>query len=122
MNSKRPEILLRPLSPGQCPALVEAARADGNHAVIDPTHVVMRGDEIVGYGSIGRVRMFYAWLDTQKLSGMESFNAWRQAEMEMQRLGGPIACPCKLTSPLLPFMERKGYKPLGDVRLFRKEF
>jgi hypothetical protein len=100
---------------------VEAARGDGNHAVIDPTHIVMRAQEIVGYASLGKVRMMYAWLDTHKLSGLESFNAWRQAEEVLQGTG-PIALPCALTSPLLPFMERKGYKPLGDVRLFRKEF
>lgn len=122
MSFKPSEIMVLPLPLAQLPALTEAARADGNHAIIDPTHVIMRGGEIVGYGSLGRVRMMYGWLDTNKLKGPESFNAWRQAEAEMRKLGGPVCLPCTLTSPLLPFMERKGYRPLGDVRLFRKEF
>jgi len=122
MSSKASEIMVLPVQLAQLPALMEAARADGNHAVIDPTHVVLRGREIVGYGSLGRVRMMYGWLDTHKLKGPESFCAWRQAEAELRKLGGPICLPCTLTSPLLPFMERKGYQPLGNVRLFRKEF
>lgn len=121
MNSK-PPIVLAPVHLTDLAALAEASRADGNHAVIDPTHVVTRGGEIVGYASLGKVRMLYAWLDTHKLSGPETFNAWRQAEEVLRQQAGVIACPCSLTSPLLPFMERKGYKPLGDVRLFRKEF
>lgn len=117
----RAEITVLPMQLAEFPAVAAAAAADG-HILIHPTHVVKRGNEIVGYGSLGAVRMMFAWLDSKKLSGPESFRAWRQAETELKRMGGPIALPCTADSPLLPFVERMGYRGIFNARVHVKDF
>jgi len=117
----RADITLLPMHSAQVPELAAAAAADG-HVLIYPTHVVKRGSEIVGYASLGVVRMMFAWLDSKKLTGPESFRAWRQAEQELKHLGGPIALPCTADSPLLPFVERMGYRGIFNARVHVKDF
>lgn len=119
------EINLLPVHLNQLPALREAAAADG-HILIYPTHIVWRSradgtKEMVGYGSLGSVRMMFAWLDSHKLSGPESFRAWRLAQAEMARHPGPVALPCTYDSPLLPFVERMGYKGIFNARVHVRE-
>ena len=53
-------------------AQVRAAAAADGHGVIHPTHAVVRGDEVVGYTSLGSVKLVFAWLDTRKLSAPET--------------------------------------------------
>jgi len=101
-------------------AQVQAAAAADGHGVIHPTHAVLRGDEVVGYASLGAVKMFFAWLDTRKLSAPESFRAWRTAE-DLLVGAGPVCLPCTLSSPLLPFVERMGYQRLAEARLHLKD-
>lgn len=117
------DIQVVPISAGQLPALRAAAAADGDHAVIHPTHRVDRAGELVGYASLGRVRLFFAWLDSQKLSAPESFSAWRQAEAILrQQNAGPIALACGPDSPLKPFVTKMGYRFAGDCGLYLKDF
>lgn len=120
------DIQLLPVHLDQLPAVAAAAAAD-NHVLIHPTHVVLRGTprggppEIVGYASLGSVRMMFAWLDSKKLTGPESFRAWRMAREEMAKRAGPVALPCTFDSPLLPFCERMGYKGIFDARVHLKD-
>jgi len=116
----RPAVELVRMTPALRPAVVAAAAEDG-HAVIHPTHAVLRGNEIVGYGSLGAVPMFFAWLDTHKLSGPESFRAWAAAEKLLVGRG-PVCLPCMDDSPLLPFIARKGYVKIGTAHIHLKEF
>jgi hypothetical protein len=114
-------IQLLPVHLDQLPALDAAARAD-KHVLIHPTHIVLRSvpdrpPQIVGYASLGSVRMMFAWLDSNKLTAPESFRAWRMAREEMAKQGGPVALPCTFDSPLLPFVERMGYKGIFDARI-----
>lgn len=113
---------LKLMAPADELALRAAAGADG-HVVVAPTHVVDRRGEIVGYASIGSARMFFAWLDSQKLGAIESFAAWREAEQLLAKGGGgPVILPCTETSPLRPFVEKMGYQRLGEATLFVKQF
>ena len=115
------EIQLLPMHLDQLPKLTAAA-AEDRHVPMHPTHLVMRGREIVGYASLAAVPMMFAWLHTTKLRGPESFRAWRLAEEEMRRRGVKAVClPCTHESPLLPFMERRGYKGIFDARIHLKE-
>jgi hypothetical protein len=124
VQTTRPErapIEVVPVTQVHLQGLELLAKADG-HGVIYPTHAVMRGDEeIVGYGSLGRVPMFFAWLHSRKLGPRESFEAWRQAEALLKGRG-PVCVPCTDGSPLLPFLEKKGYSKVGTAHLFIKVF
>jgi len=119
-------ITLQPLHLNELSALMAAAEADG-HVLIHPTHVVRKNGDIVGYASLARVRMMFAWLDTHKLKGPESFRAWRLAQEEIRQMQAqsgnqwPVALPCSFDSPLLPFVERMGYLGIGDCRLHLME-
>lgn len=110
-----------PLTAALLPRVQAAAAADGNHATIHPTHVALRGDEVVGAGSLGRVRLFLPWLHSTRLRPAEVFDLWRRAEAEMKRQRGPIALPCVPGSPLRRYVERMGYQDYGDVRLYLKD-
>ena len=99
-------------------ALLHAAMED-HHRVIAPTHVVLRGEEeVVGYASLGGQALFFAWLDSRKLSAHESFRAWRQAEEVAHGRG--LCLAVSPDSPFLPFVERMGYERLGPAVLFLK--
>lgn len=116
----RPVVELVTLTPSLLAAVRVAAAADG-HGVIHPTHAVMRGAEAVGYASLGAVPMFFAWLDTQRLSGPESFRAWREAE-KLLAGRGPVCMPCTAASPLFPFMAKKDYRDVGVAHIHLKDF
>lgn len=115
----RPELL--PATAAWLPQIHAAAQADGGHAVMKPTHVAVRGKQVVGYGSLGALPMMFAWLDTKQLSARESFALWRAAEEQLKGRG-QVVVPCGTDSPLLPFMEKLGYKKLGTAHIFVKEF
>jgi len=120
LNAGRPVVTLVPISDGLDARVRAAAAADG-HGCIHPTHAVLRGDEVVGYASLGRVRLFFTWLDSRKLSGPESHRAWRQCEEILAAAGsGPVCLPCTAGSPLRPFVERLGYGRMNAAELFLK--
>ena len=113
----------RPLAHGM--ALAYAAESD-RHQLIVPTHVVMKGGEIIGYGSLGAVKMFYAWMHTRKATPRDSFTAWRLAEQAMSDVNSPdrsplVCMPCEASSPFAPFLAHKGYRVLGTAQITLKE-
>jgi hypothetical protein len=113
----REAVQLVELGPAEEPALRAAAARDG-HRVIAATHVLKRGDEVVGYASLGRQQLFFAWLDSRKLSVFESFRAWHQAEQ--LAAGKGLCLAVSPDSPFIPFVERMGYERLGPAVLFLK--
>lgn len=119
LRPRKPELV--PATPALLPQVHAAAQADGGHAVLSPTHVAQRGGRVVGYGSLGKLPMMFAWLDTKALTARESFALWREAEKTLQGRG-TVVVPCGTDSPLLPFMEKLGYQKLGTAHIFVKEF
>ena len=115
----KPPVQVVPLTPALAAAVQRAAAGD-RHGVIHPSHAVVRGADVVGYGSLGTVPMFFAWLHTQQMSAPETFRAWAQAEKILAGRG-PVCMPCTADSPLLPFVEKKGYARIGTAHLFIKE-
>lgn len=95
--------------------LVGAAASD-EHIVVAPTHLVMKGEEIVGYGSLGAIRLFNVWVHSKKVNKFESVRLLHEAEGMMRASGGPLVClPCDEKSPFRPYIERLGYRNLGHA-------
>lgn len=95
---------------------LDAAAAEDRHGVILPTHVVMRDGEVIGYGSLGRASLFFAWMSSKRATPRESFRAWELAEEELRRAGHDVIClPCEESSPFAPFMQKRDYLKLGHA-------
>jgi hypothetical protein len=94
--------------------ILERVAASDNHRVIAPSHIVVKGGEIVGYGSIGQIPMVNVWLHSQRVKARESLALLNLAENIAALAGFKVICmPCAEDSPFLPFMERFGYESLG---------
>ena len=115
------KVRVEPVTEKTLPQIHAAAAADGGHAVLQPSHAVVKGDEVVGYGSLAVMPMMFAWLSTQRLTPRESFSAWKQGEALMAGKG-TVCVPCGMDSPLLPFMEKMGYTKVGTAHIYLKEF
>ena len=96
--------------------LNEAALAD-NHAVIAPTHVVLRGDKIVGYGSVGGMPMMVLWVKSGEVKARESMHLLATGEAIAASLGMKQICvPVVPKSPFYELMPQLGYTQLGEAR------
>jgi len=100
--------------------LAYAAMTD-HHQIIAPTHVVLKGEEVIGYGSLGAVPMMFAWMHSRRATPRDSFTAWRLAEAAMRQRGIPAVCmPCEASSPFAPHLARQGYEILGTAQITMK--
>lgn len=101
--------------------LHEAAQRDGHH-IMGATHLVMRGEECVGYVSIAGLPVMHTWLDSQRIHAGESLRVQDQVDALLNdRFGGsPVLVPCPEESPFTPHMERLGYERLGPTMLYLK--
>jgi hypothetical protein len=114
---KREAIKLQPLTPAWRELVIEAA-TDDQHLVIAPTHAVVKGGKVIGYGSLGAVPMFFAWMHRRQATARDSFTAWQLAEAEMKRAGIQMVCmPCEAESPFAPFIQAKGYQKVGSATI-----
>jgi hypothetical protein len=103
-------------------ALRSAASAD-QHTVLAPTHLVIKGDEIVGYGSLGGLPTLHLWLDSHKVHAADSLRLLETAEALLaDKNVRQVLVPCSEQSPFAQHMERLGFKKLGTTTLFTKEF
>ena len=100
------------------PALVRAAEAD-NHVVLAPTHLVVRGGEILGYASVGAVPLVLTWLDSKKVKARDMMYLVNLAENMVGTAGqaqaGVVCVPCAEDSPIYPHMGALGYEQYGRV-------
>jgi hypothetical protein len=100
--------------------LVEAAAKD-NHLVIAPTHVMMRGEQIIGYLSLGALPVVQAWFDSQCGHALDSLKMIEMGEAIFDTQGvKQFAVACAEISPFMPHMERLGFKELGKTTLWVK--
>lgn len=101
--------------------LATAAAAD-QHGVLNPTHVMMKGDQIVGYLSIGGLPVVQCWFDSRHPHAADSIKMIEHGETVCRTQGiGSYAVACADTSPFSKHMERLGYTKLGTTTLWRKE-
>jgi hypothetical protein len=113
--------LHRITSPDQKQAVTEAAHAD-NHAVLAPTHAVMRDGAVIGYVSILALPVVHVWMDSQKAGVRDSLAMLSQAEAILRDRGaGYYVMPCQETSPFFPLLPKAGFTDLGgNAHLFHR--
>lgn len=101
--------------------LFEAARAD-DHMVIAPTHVMLRGTEIIGYLSLGAMPVVQSWFDSKTGHVLDSLKMIEMGEVVMASQGvTAYQVAVSESSPFAPHMERLGYKPVGKTVLWQKQ-
>lgn len=102
-------------------ALNEGAAAD-QHVAIAPTHLVMKGEQVVGYGSLGGMPTMHVWMDTRHTNALDSVRMLEHAEVAWREKGvRHVLVPCSENSPFAPHMERLGFRRLGPTVLYVKE-
>lgn len=101
-------------------ALSVAAGNDG-HGVWFPTHVILKGTDIVGYLSIGAVPVVLSWQDSKKMGPLDSVQELGYIEGTVQN--APVVCiPCDPESPYMKFLPKMGYRQYSKpVVLWFKE-
>lgn len=108
---------VKPCKPEDMEMLIALAKADG-HAVIAPTWLLFKGEQVVGY--LGTVPSILVWLDTQRVGVRDSIMAMNFFENQMAANGAQIiGVPCVANSPLRPFLPKAGYSDTGAT-LFLK--
>lgn len=98
-------ISIAPLLSSEVDELRKASEADA-HGLFFQSHLIRKEGEIVGSFS-QCVPVHTIWLHTQKLSGVESFNAIKRVEEYMRMAGrGNSLALCSIDSPFFDFMPR----------------
>lgn len=101
-------------------AVVAAAAAD-DHKCIAPTHVMMKGEEIVGYLSLGGMPTVQAWFDSKSGHVLDSLKMIEHGETALAEAGATAyLVAVSDESPFRPHMERLGFKPLYQPMLYFK--
>lgn len=99
----------------QFKALQDCARQD-NHIVVCPTHLVVKGEQIVGYGSVGKVPMLNCWVHSKHVNKFESIRLLREAETMLADRGAEfVILPVAKESPFRKFVKKLGYIVLGEA-------
>lgn len=100
--------------------LVNAAAQD-QHLVIAPTHVMLRGEEIIGYLSLGALPVVQAWFDSKSGHVLDSLKMIEMGEAIFDSQGvKQFAIGVTEESPFAPHMERLGFTKLGSTVLWHK--
>lgn len=104
----------------QIDELKEAAAQD-HHNIIAPSHVAVRGGEIVGYVSLAVVPLVVAWMDSRKVRARESLGILNTVENILAQQNRNVICmPCAEKSPFRPYMRGLGYIHGGESGYFFK--
>ena len=106
--------------PGKLEALQAKAGADA-HCVIAPTHVLMKGGEVLGYFSLGALPTVQAWFDSNHKHAADSLKMIEHGETIFREQGVRMyAICCAEESPFTPHMERLGFRKLGTTVVWIK--
>lgn len=101
--------------------LFEAAAAD-DHTVIAPTHVMMRGEQIIGYLSLGAMPVIQSWFDSKAGHALDSLKMIEMGEAIIASQGAvAYQVAVSESSPFAPHMERLGYKKVFTTTLWQKQ-
>ena len=111
----------RPQSQAELDALVNQAAAD-RHCVLAPTHIMVKGDELLGYLSLGALPVVHAWFDSHHKHALDSLKMIEMGEAIFADKGvRQYAVACAAESPFSQHMERMGFKKLGTTVLWTKQ-
>jgi hypothetical protein len=112
---------VEPYKPEFGDALSAAAAADG-HGVLDPTHVVRKSGEIVGYLGVFATPVVTMWLHSGKVDYMDSLGLWGRFNSDLKELGvRRYVVPCSARSPFHRILPRLGCREWISGSLFVKE-
>ena len=113
-------ILIEPLTPSLHPALLAASAEDrGDYAPL-PTHVFLRGGEVVGSaGLCAPVATF--WAHSKQLHARESLDLIRRCTAAAAAQHKKFMILCADTSPFRPLMPRLKFRYLGRADFFENE-
>lgn len=101
-------------------ALDAAAKADA-HAPLNPTHVIEREGEIVGYFGVNSLPLYRLWFHSEKLKASDSLRLLFMIENQYRMAGvGIIGTIINTESPFYPCAARGGYLECQGDRLFLK--
>ena len=114
-------VQLRPIRPGELAGLVAAAREDAHECVL-PSHVVLKGGEIIGYvGLVHHVCLANVWMHSQKAGPLDSLAGLTALEALAAEHGGRvIVMPCDTKSPYYGKLGKLGYATLGESTITMK--
>lgn len=99
--------------------LLEHAAAEDDHIVIDPTHVIHKGGEIVGY--ISARPTVHWWMHTKKCGPRDSLAVMHALETLLRERGHEeYVILCATNSPYHPLMTRLGYQHLGATHAYKR--
>lgn len=106
MNAAAP--ILHVATPEDFRAIQRAAAAD-QMPTLAPTHVLKRGDDVVGYGSAGQLQHVVGWAD-DSVSDPHLLHAFRLVETAAVMHGAKyLVVVCTDDCRLKPFMAQEGY-------------
>lgn len=101
-------------------ALKAAAKADA-HAPLNPTHVIERDGEIVGYFGVNSLPLYRLWFHSEKMKATDSTRLLFMIENHFRMAGvGVVGTVINTTSPFYPVASRGGYLECIGDRLFLK--
>lgn len=94
---------------------LERAAGKDQHVVVCPTHLILKGDEIVGYASLGNVAVLNTWVCRGRVNKHESTRLLKEGERMLGQQGFEWVClPVAKESPFRKFVKRLGYIVLGE--------
>jgi hypothetical protein len=101
-------------------AIAQAAAAD-DHQCIAPTHVMVKGDQIIGYLSLGGMPVVQAWFDTKNPHVLDSLKMIEHGETALAEAGAQTyMVAVSEQSPFRPHLERLGFQPVMETTLWIK--
>lgn len=106
--------------PAKIHALRQLAAAD-NHIVLNPTHVMVKGGQVIGYLSLNGLPTVHAWFDTKNKHATDSIKMIEHGETIFRQQGvRAYTVACAEESPFTPHMARLGFTKLGTTVLWHK--
>lgn len=107
MSERAP--ILHIATPEDFRAIQRAAITHKIHPIA-PTHVLKRGEEVVGYGSAGQLALIAGWT-ADSVSDAHSLHAFRLVETAAVMHGAKfLMVVCTDDCRFKPFMQQEGYR------------
>ena len=102
--------------------LIVAEGKKDNHNLFNPTHVVKKGNNIVGAWSLCGIPFVTAWNKTDSINKRESLQIQSIVNSLMSEKGqDQYLIACDKDSKYTKFMEKVGYKHYWETVLYIKE-
>lgn len=95
--------------------------ADDQHVVLNPTHVMVKDGQIIGYLSLNGLPNVHAWFDTKHKHALDSIKMIEHGETIFRQQGvRAFTVACAAESPFTPHLPRLGFQKLGTTVLWHK--